>query len=67
LDGPECLAGSGRVRRAVLISQPGERHAVNGYRSWHWVVKVRANRMVMVLPAPADILVSVVIRPLRMS
>jgi ppGpp synthetase/RelA/SpoT-type nucleotidyltranferase len=55
------------VRRAVLISQPRERHAVNGYRSWHWVVKVRANRMVMVLPTPADILVSVVIRPLRMS
>jgi len=46
------MARSGRVRRAVLASRPGERHVVNGYRSWHRAVKVRADRMVVVLPAP---------------
>ena len=44
--------GSSRVRHATLNSQPGERRAVNGYRSWHWVVKVRADRMVAGLTAP---------------
>jgi hypothetical protein len=42
----------GQVRRAVLTSQPGERHAVNGHRSWHRVVKVTADRMVAALPTP---------------
>jgi hypothetical protein len=38
------------VRRAVLTSQPGDRQAVNGYCFWHRVVKVRADRIVAVLP-----------------
>jgi hypothetical protein len=46
----------GRVRSvahlAVLTNQPDKRRAVNGYRSWHRVVKAGADRMVVVLPAP---------------
>jgi hypothetical protein len=34
-----------------LASQPGARHAVNGYRSWRWLVKVTADRTVVALSA----------------